>query len=55
MNAEAGRETIMTDPVARQRAVGDFIAGMTDMFALKTHATLLANGALEPRAGQLSD
>jgi dGTPase len=55
MNAEAGRETIMTDPVGRQRAVGDFIAGMTDMFALKTHAALLANGALEPRAGQLSD
>ena len=28
------------DAAARQRAVGDFIAGMTDMFALKTHAAI---------------
>ena len=29
---------IAGDPVERQRAVGDFVAGMTDMFAIKTHA-----------------
>jgi dGTPase len=26
------------DPAGRQRAIGDFVAGMTDMFALKTYA-----------------
>jgi dGTPase len=29
---------IADDPPARQRAVGDFVAGMTDMFAIKTYA-----------------
>jgi len=28
------------DQVVRQRRVGDFVAGMTDMFALQTHARL---------------
>ncbi len=41
MHAEAGLSAaIPADPVERQRAVGDFVAGMTDMFALKTHARL---------------
>ncbi len=39
MHAEAGLSAAIAtgDAVARQRAVGDFVAGMTDMFALKTH------------------
>ena len=40
MNLEPGREAEIADPIARQRAVGDFVAGMTDMFALKKHAAL---------------
>jgi dGTPase len=40
MNLEPGRQTEIADLVARQRAVGDFVAGMTDMFALKKHAAL---------------
>ncbi len=28
------------DAAGRQRAVGDFVAGMTDMYALKTHAAI---------------
>ena len=47
MNLEPGREAEIADPVARQRAVGDFVAGMTDMFALKKHAALF--GAAEGR------
>ena len=43
MRLEAG--SIAADPVERQRAVGDFVAGMTDMFALKKHAALFG-GAL---------
>ncbi len=40
MNLEPGRQAEIADPIARQRAVGDFVAGMTDMFALKVHASL---------------
>jgi dGTPase len=40
MNLEPGRQTEIADLVARRRAVGDFVAGMTDMFALKKHAAL---------------
>ncbi len=40
MHLEPATEAEMTDPVARQRIVGDFVAGMTDMFALKTHSEL---------------
>ena len=40
MKLEPGREVEIADPIARQRAVGDFVAGMTDMFALKRHAAL---------------
>jgi dGTPase len=40
MHLEPGREAECADPIARQRAAGDFVAGMTDMFALKTHAQL---------------
>ncbi|MGO9173225.1 MAG: hypothetical protein ACLP7P_14850 [Rhodomicrobium sp.] len=29
------------DPAGRQRAAGDFIAGMSDMLAIKTHAKVL--------------
>ena len=47
MNLETGRKAEIADPIARQRAVGDFVAGMTDMFALKKHAALL--GAAEGR------
>ncbi len=43
MHLEPGREAEIIDPVARQRAVGDFVAGMTDMFALKMHATLFGD------------
>jgi dGTPase len=35
------------DPVERQRAAGDFVAGMTDMFALKTHAALFGHHRAE--------
>jgi dGTPase len=45
MNLEIGRKVEIVDPIARQRAVGDFVAGMTDMFALKKHAALF--GAAE--------
>lgn len=41
MHLEPGREAESTDQVTRQRAAGDFVAGMTDMFALKTHAELI--------------
>jgi dGTPase len=47
MNLETGREAEIADPIARQRAVGDFVAGMTDMFALKKHAALF--GAAQGR------
>jgi dGTPase len=41
MHIEAGLSAaVSSDPIERQRAVGDFVAGMTDMFALKTHAAL---------------
>jgi dGTPase len=40
MHPELGREAALSDPIARSRAAGDFVAGMTDMFALKTHAQL---------------
>ncbi|MGO9982859.1 MAG: deoxyguanosinetriphosphate triphosphohydrolase [Rhodomicrobium sp.] len=39
MHLDAGlNAAVAGDPVERQRAVGDFVAGMTDMFALKTYA-----------------
>jgi len=47
MNLETERKAEIADPIARQRAVGDFVAGMTDMFALKKHAALF--GAAEGR------
>ena len=47
MNLETGRKAEIADPIAGQRAVGDFVAGMTDMFALKKHAALF--GAAEGR------
>jgi dGTPase len=47
MNLETGRKAEIADPIAKQRAVGDFVAGMTDMFALKKHAALF--GAAEGR------
>jgi dGTPase len=50
MHLEAGREADMSDPIARQRAAGDFVAGMTDMFALKTYASLFGSGGLEAEA-----
>jgi dGTPase len=41
MHLEAGLSAAAAgDPAGRQRAVGDFVAGMTDMFALKTYAKL---------------
>jgi dGTPase len=42
MSADAGLSVAFAagDVAARQRAVGDFVAGMTDMFALKTHAAI---------------
>ncbi len=42
MSADAGLSAAVAagDAAARQRAVGDFVAGMTDMFALKTHAAI---------------
>ncbi|MBI4724198.1 MAG: deoxyguanosinetriphosphate triphosphohydrolase [Rhodomicrobium sp.] len=43
MHLEAGLHSPTEgDAIERQRAVGDFVAGMTDMFALKTHAALFA-------------
>ena len=47
MNLETGRKEEIADPIAGQRVVGDFVAGMTDMFALKKHAALF--GAAEGR------
>jgi dGTPase len=47
MRLESGTYgAIASDPVERQRAVGDFVAGMTDMFALKTHAALFGGANL---------
>ncbi len=44
MHLEAGLgAAISGDPVERQRAVGDFVAGMTDMFALNTHAKVFGS------------
>jgi dGTPase len=43
MHAGAPREDIPGDAVERQRAVGDFVAGMTDMFALKTYAAVFGS------------
>ena len=40
MKLEPGRRQKIQNLIARQRAVGDFVAGMTDMFALKRHAAL---------------
>ncbi len=42
MSADAGLSVASSagDAAARQRAVGDFVAGMTDMFALQTHAAI---------------
>ncbi len=48
MSADAGLSVAFAagDAAARQRAVGDFVAGMTDMFALKTHAAIFGGGAV---------
>ena len=42
MSADAGMSVTAAaaNGAARARAVGDFVAGMTDMFALKTHAAI---------------
>lgn len=41
MAADAGLSAATASgEAARQRAVGDFVAGMTDMFALRTHAAI---------------
>ncbi len=47
MSADAGLGAALAarDSAARQRAVGDFIAGMTDMFAIKTHAAIFGSPA----------
>jgi len=45
MHLEPERQARMADPAARQRAAGDFVAGMTDMFALKTYAALFGEAA----------
>lgn len=43
MHLQPGRDADLQNPAARQRAAGDFVAGMTDMFALKTHAALFGS------------
>ncbi len=46
MHFEAGMHSAVSgDPVERQRVIGDFIAGMTDMFALKTYAAISGTSA----------
>ncbi|MGA7327554.1 MAG: deoxyguanosinetriphosphate triphosphohydrolase [Rhodomicrobium sp.] len=46
MHFEAGLQSAVSeDPVERQRVIGDFIAGMTDMFALKTYAAISGTSA----------
>ncbi len=45
MHLEPGREAELSDAIVRSRAAGDFVAGMTDMFALKTHAQLCGQAA----------
>jgi dGTPase len=49
MHLEPGREAEMADAIARERAVGDFVAGMTDMFALRTHGELFGDGSRRVR------
>ena len=44
MHMEPGREAEFTDPTGLKRAAGDFVAGMTDMFALQKHAALFGPG-----------
>ncbi|MBJ7533358.1 deoxyguanosinetriphosphate triphosphohydrolase [Rhodomicrobium vannielii ATCC 17100] len=49
MHLEAARVASLSDDTARLRAAGDFVAGMTDMFAIKAYAAIksgLAKGAL---------
>jgi dGTPase len=48
MSADAGLSAADAggDAAARQRAVGDFVAGMTDMFAIKTHAAIFGARAV---------
>ncbi|MBT3071140.1 deoxyguanosinetriphosphate triphosphohydrolase [Rhodomicrobium sp. Az07] len=48
MHREAARVASLSDDTARLRAAGDFVAGMTDMFAIKAYAAIrsgLAKGA----------
>jgi dGTPase len=45
MHLEPPLLPVTDDPVERRRAVGDFIAGMTDMFALKTYGRLFGESA----------
>ncbi len=47
MHADAGLRPAFAagDVAGRQRAVGDFVAGMTDMYALKTHAAIFGSPA----------
>jgi len=40
MNLEATRVASLSDDTARLRAAGDFVAGMTDMFAIKAYAAM---------------
>jgi dGTPase len=40
MHLGTGAASLTGDPVEKQRAVGDFVAGMTDMFALQTYRRL---------------
>lgn len=55
MKLDAGRREEIGRPALDERAVGDFIAGMTDMFALQTHAALIARGVLKTRPAKLSE
>jgi dGTPase len=52
MSADAGLSVAYAagDAAGRQRAVGDFVAGMTDMFALKTHAAIFGSPAPKARS-----
>jgi dGTPase len=42
---DMNRGTQASDPIAKQRLAGDFVAGMTDRFALQTHAKLFGASA----------
>jgi dGTPase len=44
IQGEGAKAAEIEDLIDRQRIIGDFVAGMTDRFALQSHAALFGNG-----------